>query len=86
MRHFQMLPKSIEIFLSFVHPYKGAFGAVILVISIMQDKTETFISILACRKSLLMISAFIEGKSASCIDLDGSCSTYANNFQLYQEE
>ena len=52
----------------------------------MQDKTKTFTSISACRKSLLVINAFTEGKSASHIDLDGSCSTYAKNFQLYQEE
>ena len=37
-------------------------------------------------QSLLVISAFTEGKSASRVDLDGSCSTYAKNFQLYQEE
>ncbi|KAK7851052.1 hypothetical protein CFP56_043115 [Quercus suber] len=61
-------------------PSQRASGAVILVISIMQDKTETFISISTCCKSLLVISSFIEGKSASRIDLDGSCSTYANKF------
>ena len=46
----------------------------------MQDKTETFTSISACCKSLLVISAFTEGKRASHIDLDGSCSIYANKF------
>ena len=46
----------------------------------MQDTTETFTSISACLKSLLLIRAFTEGKSASHIDLDGTCSTYANKF------
>ena len=55
-------------------------GVVILIISIMQDTTETFTSISACLKSLLVINAFTEGKSASRIDLEGSCSTYANKF------
>uniref|UniRef100_A0A7N2KXJ5 ABC1 atypical kinase-like domain-containing protein n=1 Tax=Quercus lobata TaxID=97700 RepID=A0A7N2KXJ5_QUELO len=64
----------------FVESISLELGAVILVISIMQDKTETFTSISACRKSLLVISAFIEGKSASRVDLDGSYSTYANKF------
>ena len=31
-------------------------------------------------KSSLVTSAFIEGKSASCIDLDGAWSTFANKF------
>ena len=42
--------------------------------------TETFTSILACLKSLSVINAFTEGKSASRSDLDGSCYTYANKF------
>ena len=31
-------------------------------------------------QNLSVISAFIEGKSAPCIDLDGACSTFANKF------
>jgi hypothetical protein len=61
----------------------GASGAVILVISVMQDATETFTSISECLKSSILIRAFIEGKSASCIDLDGACSTLANKFSTF---
>ena len=75
-----MLPKSTKIFPLFAHPYMGNPGSVILVISIMQDTTETFTSISACLKSLLLIRAFTKGKSAPRTDLDGVCSTYANKF------
>ena len=75
-----MLPQSTEIFPSFARPYMGHLVLLFLVISIMQDTTETFTSILAYLKSLLLIRAFTEGKSAPRTDLDGTFSMYVNKF------
>ncbi|KAA8544957.1 hypothetical protein F0562_019648 [Nyssa sinensis] len=52
--------------------------AVIPVISLMQDTTETFTSISKCHNNSLETNAFIEGKSAACIDLDVPCSNLDN--------
>jgi 3-oxoacyl-[acyl-carrier-protein] synthase III len=44
----------------------------------MQDATATLTSSSKCLKMALEINAFIGGKRASCIDLDGACSTFVS--------
>ena len=77
-KNFQMLLE-LAVFFICSSSY-GVSGAIILVISVMQDATNTFTSISACLKSSIVTNAFTEGKSASCIDLDGAWSTFANKF------
>lgn len=54
----------------------GASGAVILVISLIQEATATFTSTSECLKRSFATNAFINGESASCIDFPGDCSTF----------
>lgn len=54
----------------------GASGAVILVISLMQEATATFTSTSECFNRSSLTSAFISGERASCMDLAGDCSTF----------
>lgn len=54
----------------------GASGAVILVISLMQEATATFTSTSECFKRFSMTSAFISGEKAFCMDFAGDCSTF----------
>lgn len=49
----------------------------------MHDATETLTSIVLCLNRELDFSALIVGRSASCIDLDGACSTVASNCSTF---